>query len=131
MRQEQQVQHTGVRFQTLDDASFDTVVGRRRGRAVVDFWAPWCAPCRFLGEALEQIAPELPAELAIYKVNVDENPVTAGRFGIRSIPALVFFEDGRPLGMLLGARPAPVLREILARFAAGERIAPPNGAAAR
>ena len=107
-------------FEELDDLHFDEALRRARGPVVVDFWAPWCAPCRFVGEALAGIAPDLPPDLTIYKLNVDDNPVTAGRFGIRSIPALVFFDREKPLGMLVGARPAPVLREILTRFAAGE-----------
>lgn len=111
---------TAVHFEELDDLRFDEALNRAGGPVVVDFWAPWCAPCRFVGEALAEIAPELPDDLTIYKLNVDDNPVTAGRFGIRSIPALVFFDRGKPLGMLVGARPAPVLREILTRFAAGE-----------
>ncbi len=109
-----------VHFEELDDRTFDEKLGQAQGPVVVDFWAPWCAPCRFLGEALQEIAPDLPPRLKIYKLNVDENPITASRFGIRSIPTLVFFDGSQPLGILAGSRPAPALFEILSRFAEGE-----------
>jgi thioredoxin 1 len=86
---------------------------------MVDFWAPWCAPCRVMGQTLEQVAPEVSGKVKIVKINVDENPATASRFGIQSIPTLLFFRGGEAQGMIPGALPAAPLRQILALHGEG------------
>jgi len=86
---------------------------------MVDFWAPWCAPCRVMGQTLDQVAPEVSGKVKIVKVNVDENPATASRFGIQSIPTLLFFRGGEAQGMIPGALPAAPLRQILALHGEG------------
>jgi len=86
---------------------------------MVDFWAPWCAPCRVMGQTLEQVAPEVSGKVKIVKINVDESPATASRFGIQSIPTLLFFRGGEAQGMIPGALPAAPLRQILALHGEG------------
>ncbi len=72
---------------------------------IVDFWAPWCGPCRTVGPIIEQIAAEHAAKVSVGKLNVDENPATAGKFGILSIPTIILFTDGKPAKKIVGARP--------------------------
>jgi thioredoxin 1 len=96
----------------VTDGTFDGVVTSERP-VVIDFWAPWCGPCRAIAPALEQIAAELGDRVTIGKVNVDEQPRLAGRFGIRSIPTLMFFKDGMLQETVVGAVPkAEILKRI-------------------
>lgn len=97
------------------DADFEREVLLERLPVLVDFWAPWCGPCRAMGTTLELLAPEVTGKVKIVKVNVDENPATAGRFGIQSIPTLIFFDRGEALGRIPGAIPREPLRELLRR----------------
>ena len=92
--------------------TFDGVVTSERP-VVVDFWAEWCGPCRAIAPALEQIAQERGDQVTIAKVNVDEQPALAGRFGIRSIPTLMFFKDGVLQETVIGAVPkAEILKRL-------------------
>ena len=95
------------------DNSFEQDVLQSDLPVMVDFWAPWCAPCRAMGQTLDQVAPEMAGKVRIVKVNVDENPQIATRFGIQSIPTLIFFRNGEALGMIPGALPAQALRQAL------------------
>lgn len=95
------------------DASFEQEVLRSDIPVMVDFWAPWCAPCRAMGQTLEQVVPEMEGKVKVVKVNVDENPQTAATFGIRSIPTLIFFRGGEAEGMIPGALPPDALRKVL------------------
>ena len=96
----------------ITDGTFDGVVTSERP-VVVDFWAEWCGPCRAIAPMLEEIAREQGDQVTVAKVNVDEHPALAGRFGIRSIPTLMFFKDGALQETLVGVVPKP---EILKRI---------------
>jgi thioredoxin 1 len=91
------------------DASFDQDVLQADTPVVVDFWAEWCGPCRMIAPALEEISAELGAKVKIVKLNVDENPETAARFGIRSIPTLLLFDKGENVSNHVGAAPKATL----------------------
>jgi len=83
------------------------------GAVLVDFWAPWCGPCKMLAPVLEEIDQEMGDKLKIAKLNVDDNPITARNYEIMSIPTMVLFKDGEPLGSITGFRPKEAIVEIL------------------
>jgi thioredoxin 2 len=92
---------------TLTDANFDAVVGKTELPIVVDFWAPWCGPCRMMAPQFERAAQQLKGRALLAKVNSDDNPRTAARYVVRSIPTLVMFERGNEVKRLSGALQAP------------------------
>ncbi len=87
------------------DASFDGDVLKSQEPVVVDFWADWCGPCKMIAPALEEIATEMAGKVKVAKLNIDENPNTAIKYGVRSIPTLILFKDGEPASMQVGAQP--------------------------
>jgi len=87
---------------TLTDATFDGEIAA--GSIIVDFWAPWCGPCRMVGPVIDEIAQEHGDTVTVGKVNVDENPTTAQKYGIMSIPTIILFKDGEPAKKVIGAR---------------------------
>ena len=86
----------------IDDSIFETEVLNSEKPVLVDFWAPWCGPCRAIAPLLEELAGTLGDKIKIVKCNVDDNPVTPGKFEIRSIPTLIFFKDGKVFEQIVG-----------------------------
>ena len=95
----------------LNSSNFDSTISN--GVTVVDFWAPWCGPCRMVAPIIEELSSEYDGRANICKVNTDENQDIAIRFGIRSIPTIMFFKDGQQVDMVIGAVPKDVFVEKL------------------
>ena len=89
----------------VTDATFESDVLKSSEPVVVDFWAEWCGPCKMIGPSLEEISTEMAGRVKVAKLNVDENPGVAGKLGIRSIPTLMLFKDGKLASQKVGAAP--------------------------
>jgi thioredoxin 1 len=94
---------------TITDANFATEIEGAEGLTMVDFWAVWCGPCRMVGPIVEQLADQYSGQVKVGKLDVDGNQQTAARFGIRSIPSILFFKDGKLVDTVVGAVPKPAL----------------------
>ncbi len=88
----------------VSDADFDNEVGQATGAVLVDFWAPWCGPCKAIAPILEELASEFSGKLKVIKVNVDDNKEAAMKHNVRSIPKLILFKDGQMVDQMVGAR---------------------------
>jgi len=97
----------------VTDADFNEKVLNSDKAVLVDFWAEWCGPCRMIAPVVEEVAKNLKDNLVVAKLNVDENPMTASLYGISSIPTLVLFKDGKPLGKIVGFRPAAQIESAI------------------
>ena len=102
----------------LSDATFDETISGADTPVLVDFWAEWCGPCKMIAPTLAEIASEQKGKLAIGKLNVDDNPATARRFDVMSIPTLLVFKDGQQVKRLVGAKGKGQLLQDLAEFIA-------------
>jgi thioredoxin 1 len=103
---------------TVTDATFQQDVLNSEKTVLVDFWAEWCGPCRAVGPILDQIAAENTDKIEIVKLNVDENPQTAAKYQITSIPAMKVYQKGEVVKTVIGAKPKPALEADLAAYLA-------------
>jgi thioredoxin 1 len=105
---------TSTAVQHVTDADFDKTI--TAGKPVfVDFWAPWCGPCRIIGPIVEELAPSYQGKAVMAKVNVDDNPQIAQKFGVTSIPTLMMFKDGKLVDRAVGAMPKSELQKFIDR----------------
>ena len=102
--------------QVVSDQSFEQDVLKSDTPVLVDFWAVWCGPCRMVAPVLEEIANEQGDKVKIAKLDVDANPITAGRFGVRSIPTMILFKNGREAQRMVGYMPKERLLQQLAQY---------------
>ncbi len=106
---------SGEPIQITDDA-FEKVVMQSQVPVIVDFWAPWCNPCKMIAPTLEKLAKEQEGKLIVAKVNTDENPEWMMKFGVQGIPTLLFVSGGKVVHRQVGALPERMLREVVTQF---------------
>ncbi|HVQ35374.1 MAG TPA: thioredoxin [Candidatus Bathyarchaeia archaeon] len=99
----------------LTEDTFDETIKNAKGPVLVDFWAAWCGPCKTIAPYLDQIAGEMEGKATVAKVNVDENGDLSARFGVRSIPTLLVFKDGRVVDQTVGALPKELIKSFVAK----------------
>ena len=97
----------------VDDSNFAQIVLQAKTPVLVDFWAVWCGPCRMVAPIIEELAEEYEGRVSFAKLEVDQNPKTAGKYGIMSIPTLLVFKDGNPVSNIVGFRPKAELKQSL------------------
>ena len=97
----------------VTDASFEQAVMKSKLPVVVDFWAPWCGPCKMLGPLLDQAAKKYAGKLVVAKVNIDDDSETASSFGVQSIPTLLYVKDGEVVNRSVGSMPAAQLDNLI------------------
>jgi thioredoxin 2 len=115
-RCKQPLREAGAAPLVVTDATFAADVERSPLPVLVDAWAPWCGPCRMVAPVVDALAAELAGKVRVAKLNVDENPATASRFDIRSIPTLLVISGGREVDRIVGAQPKEAIRARLQRF---------------
>jgi len=97
----------------VDDADFDKIVLKASGAVLVDFWAEWCGPCKQIGPILDEISNEMKDKLTVAKVNIDKSPETPQKYGVRGIPTLILFKDGKAVATKVGSMPKSKIVEWL------------------
>ena len=100
----------------VTDASFKQEVLDSEVPVLVDFWAPWCGPCRMVAPVVDEIAQQYDGQIKVVKLNTDENPNVASQYGIRSIPTMMVFKDGQQVDMVVGAVPKTTLANTLEKY---------------
>lgn len=103
----------------ITDSNFQQEVAQSKLPVLVDFWAPWCGPCRIIGPIVEELAKEFAGKVKVGKLNVDENQQTAGEFGVMSIPTLLFFKDGQPVDSIVGAQSKETIKQKMEKLISG------------
>ena len=100
----------------ITDSVFEKTVLQSTVPVIVDFWAPWCNPCKMIAPVLDKLAHEYAGKIIVAKVNTDENPEWAGKFGVQGIPTMLFVADGKVVHRQVGALPERMLRDTLTQF---------------
>jgi thioredoxin 1 len=100
----------------VTDAAFEKTVLQSEVPVIVDFWAPWCGPCRMVAPVLDKLAKEYAGKMVVAKVNTDENPQWAQKFNVQGIPTMLFVAGGKVVHQQVGALPEPMLRSVLDQF---------------
>ena len=100
----------------VTDSAFEKTVMQATVPTIVDFWAPWCGPCRMVAPVLDKLAKENAGKLLVAKVNTDENPEWAMKFGVQGIPTMLFVANGKVVHRQVGALPEPMLRDVVGQF---------------
>jgi thioredoxin 1 len=113
--------------QVVTDQTFEQEVLKSDAPVLVDFWATWCGPCRMVGPVLEEVASEQGDKIRVVKLDVDANPITAGRFGVRAIPTMIVFKNGREADRIVGYHPKP---QLMTKLTPHLTMAAPSAAAA-
>jgi thioredoxin 1 len=114
-----------VEIMEIDDANFDAKVLQSDQPVLIDFWAPWCAPCKAIGPAVEKLAETYSDQFRFGKCNVDNNPNTPDKFGIRAIPTLLFFNQGQLVDKITGAVGTAQIEDAIKRILSGAQPSAP------
>lgn len=97
----------------VTDSNFETLILKSEVPAIVDFWASWCAPCRAIAPIVDEMAAEYTGKVRVAKMNVDDNPATPGKYGVRGIPTLILFKNGKVVDQLVGAVPKNQIKDLI------------------
>ncbi len=108
--------NSGMAASQVTDSTFKQEVLESQVPVLVDFWAPWCGPCRMVAPVVDEISEQYDGQVKVVKVNTDENPSVASQYGIRSIPTLMIFKDGQRVDMVVGAVPKTTLANTLEKY---------------
>lgn len=118
--------------QVVTDQTFEQEVLKSDAPVLVDFWATWCGPCRMVAPVLEEVASEQGDKIRVVKLDVDANPITAGRFGVRAIPTMIVFKNGREADRIVGYHPKPqLMTKLTPHLAMAAPSAAPSASAAQ
>jgi thioredoxin 1 len=118
--------------QVVTDQTFEQEVLKSDAPVLVDFWATWCGPCRMVAPVLEEVASEQGDKIRVVKLDVDANPITAGRFGVRAIPTMIVFKNGREADRIVGYHPKPqLMTKLTPHLATAAPSAAPSASAAQ